>query len=342
MLALFFRASLNAENVSFSLVLDDENNGWSADFEFELEGLDRDLRAEPGIFGDMAAIEKNLMTGGTYEVGLAFRKSRMELGLSGNEGGIKIGIGSGGGNFESRTAEFGSVQGTSIIEGVFANFSAESGAPPSSPEISLKVDEFAGELRIPMLAREEPQDFRQNFDIAGLSFAETFWEMFDPGRQLPRAPAALSLALSGKASLLESLSAPEWQDPERLAQNLESGAFPVELRSLDIDNLLVSGAGAKLTGTGAFAFDGENIETVEGMPAADGQIDLKASGVQELIDNLVAAGLLSNEQEMTAGALVLMFARRDEESDTLRSTIEVRPGGSVLVNGLPLPGIIEQ
>ena len=333
---------LNAESVTFSLGLDDADAGWSADFEFELEGLDRDMRAEPGIFGDIAAIEKNLMTGGTYEVGFAFRKSRMELELFGNEGAIDIEIGSGAGNIETRTADFGSLHGVSLVEGTYANFSVESGAQAKHPEIALKIEHLASELRIPSLAREAPQDFKLNFDIADLSFAETFWEMFDPGRQLPRAPATLSLALSGKAVLLEGLFDSEWQDPERLARNLESGELPVELRSLDIENLLVSGAGAELTGTGAFAFGGDDIETVEGETAVEGKIDLKTSGALDLIDNLLTAGLLSNEQRITASALVLSLTRRDEKSDALISMIEVKPGGSVLVNGLPLPWENEQ
>ena len=131
---------VDAENISFSLDSDDANAGRSADFEFELEGLDRDMRAEPGIFGDFAAVEKNLMTGGTYEVGVAYRsKSRMELEVFGNEGAVDIDIGSGAGNFETRTAEFGSIHGSSLVVGAFANFSGESGAQVKHPEISLMI-----------------------------------------------------------------------------------------------------------------------------------------------------------------------------------------------------------
>lgn len=337
---------LDAETVSFSLNEDDENDGGNDGgndgIEFELEGLDIDMRAELGIFGDFAAVENNLIAGGTHEVGFAFRKSRMELEIFGHEGAIDIDIGSGAGNIETRTADLGSLDGVSLLEEVHANVSVESGEQAGWKETSLSVEEVAGEMRIPMLALVEPQDFGLNIDISGLSFAETFWEQFDPGRQLPRDPAALSLALSGKAVLSEGLFESEWQDPERMSRNLESGELPVELRTLDIENLLVSGAGAELTGAGAFAFGGDDIETVEGETAVEGKIDLKTSGALDLIDNLLTAGLMSNEQRITASALVLSLTRRDGKSDALISTIEVKPGGSVLVNGLPLPWENEQ
>ena len=328
---------LDAETVSFSLKEDDADDGGNDDIEFELEGLDIDIRAEPGIFGDFTAVENNLIAGGAHEVGFAFRKSRMELEIFGNEGAIDIDINSGAGNIETGTADLGSLDWVSLLEEVHANVSVESGEQAGRKEISLSVEELAGEMRIPMLALVEPQDFGLNIDISGLSFAETFWEQFDPVRQLPRDPAALSLALSGKAILSEGLFESEWQDPERMARNLESGEFPVEFLSLDIENFLVSGAGAEVTGTGTFAIEGDDIEVVDGGPGVDGQIDLKMSGAHELIDKLAAAGLLSNEQEVTVEALLLMLVRRDEESDALLSTIEVKPDGSALVNGLPFP-----
>ena len=74
----------------------------------------------------------------------------------------------------------------------------------------------------------------------------------------------------------------------------------------------------------------------------EGKIDLKTSGALDLIDDLLTVGLLSNEQRITASAMVLSLTRRDEKSDALISTIEVKPGGSVLVNGLPLPWENEQ
>ncbi|WP_099827799.1 DUF2125 domain-containing protein [Oceaniglobus indicus] len=190
-------------------------------------------------------------------------------------------------------------------------------------DLGASMDVLNVALRGPVVPTETPEDFAFNLNLGGLSVSDAVWDMIDSGQRLPRDPATLLVDLSGKARLLVDFWTSDDIDPE---------AEPGELHALDLNELKLSVAGADLTGDGSFTFDNADKTTFEGMPAADGELNLKLVGGNTLLDTLVTMGILPQEQAMGARMMLGLFATPGE-GDTLTSKIEVRPDGSVSANG---------
>jgi Uncharacterized protein conserved in bacteria (DUF2125) len=68
------------------------------------------------------------------------------------------------------------------------------------------------------------------------------------------------------------------------------------------------------------------------MPRPEGVIDISINGANALMDNLVAMGLIPEDQVMMARMMIGMFATPVGE-DMLTSKIEFTPEGGILANG---------
>jgi hypothetical protein len=159
--------------------------------------------------------------------------------------------------------------------------------------------------------------------LGNLVLGEGAWAMFDPTGALPRDPADLSLLLTGTAKLdLPAITIAE-----------SGGAVPPvpEPLTLDIRELAVKAAGAALSGTGAFTFDNSAL-AMGGPPMPVGTANLRLEGGNKLIDALIAAGLLAEQDAMGARMMMAMFGK-PEGDDILTSQIEAKEGGSIFVNG---------
>lgn len=182
-------------------------------------------------------------------------------------------------------------------------------------------------LRMPVLDNAGGDDFALRLGLADLSLADGVWDMFDGARVFPRDPASLRLDLAGKARLdilgmVEDDMAGRAPDPARMPQIL----------TLDLRELALSLAGARLTGQGAFAF----ATGADGVPVPDGRATLGLTGANALLDGAVAAGLATADDVGGLRMLMGMFLRPGDAPDSLTSEVEARPDGSVLVNGMRL------
>lgn len=194
--------------------------------------------------------------------------------------------------------------------------------------VELAMARTAFNLLMPVGQSDVEQPFGLGFTLADFTMSDMIWSMFDPGGQLPRDPATLSIDLTGTAKLFFDLL-----DAEQLEGAGSGEEMPGELNSLKLNDLKVSVAGADLSGTGAFTFDNSDLETYDGLPAPDGSVNLSLVGANGLIDRLIAMGLLPEEQAMGARMMMGLFAVPGEGEDTLTSTIEVKPNGQILANG---------
>ena len=192
--------------------------------------------------------------------------------------------------------------------------------------LSFAMAEYGFDFLMPMSKSEEPQDFGLAVNLSEFTMADALWNMFDPSTVLPREPATVSFDMDGKANWFFDL-----MDPEQAAA-LESAETPGEIHTLDLNNLLVELAGAKLTGDGAFEFDNTDTVTFDGMPRPEGAVNLKLEGGNGLIDKLSSLGFLPEEQAMGARMMLGLFTTPTGE-DELTSKIEVNPEGHVLANG---------
>ncbi len=192
--------------------------------------------------------------------------------------------------------------------------------------IEVSLAEYGVNFRMPTGVSEEPSDFAVGFDLIDLNISDAIWDLFDAGNVLPRDPATIQLAISGKAKALFDMFDPEQQDA------MNSADMPYELESVTIDTLNIDAAGAMVTGDGAFTFDNSDMESFAPLPRPEGQASVQITGFNALLDNLVAMGLVPEQDVMGARMMVGMFARSTGE-DQMETSVEILPNGQVNVNG---------
>ncbi len=192
--------------------------------------------------------------------------------------------------------------------------------------VELALAQYGVGFAMPVGKTEEPADFGLSVDFIDLTINDMIWNMFDPGTVLPRDPATVQLDVSGKAKPLYDMFDPAQADA------MASSDMPIELDSLTLNNLRVALAGALVTGSGAFTFDNSDLATFDGMPRPEGDATVEVTGLNKLMDNLVAMGLVPEDQIMGGRMMLGMFARTTGD-DQLETTLEVNGEGHVLVNG---------
>jgi len=191
--------------------------------------------------------------------------------------------------------------------------------------LSLAMETAGVNLTMPIQKTDESSAFAFGFTLGNFTMSDGLWSIFDPAAKLPRDPATLVLDLTGKARLLF-----DFLDPSAAVVSGDPDITPAEIESLNINSLQLKLVGAELTGTGAFAF--ENAPG-GGMPKPEGALNLKLVGGNGLLDNLVAGGLLPEQQAMSARMMMGLFSVPSSEPDTLTSKIEVNREGHVIANG---------
>lgn len=190
------------------------------------------------------------------------------------------------------------------------------------------LGEVAFNLLIPVAKADTPSDFALGLTLGDFVTSDDVWSMFDPGKALPRDPATISFDVIGKAQMLF-----DFFDPKQMAAVENGDAMPAELTALTLRNLLVSVAGAQLSGTGDFTFDNTDLESFGGIPKPTGGVDVKLVGGNGLMDKLVEMGLLPQEQAMGARMMMGLFTRPGEGDDTITTKVEINEEGHILANG---------
>lgn len=192
--------------------------------------------------------------------------------------------------------------------------------------VSMGMAEASFNLLTPLAKSDEEQDFSFMIKLGDFTVSDMIWGIIDGTGQLPHDPATIALDLSGKAKLFFNMMDPESAEMMDLD-------VPGEINSLSLNSIVVSAAGAALTGDGAFTFDNTDLTTFDGMPAPTGAVDLKLVGGNGLLDKLVAMGLLPEDQAMGARMMVGMFAVPAGD-DVLTSKIEITGDGGISANGM--------
>lgn len=189
--------------------------------------------------------------------------------------------------------------------------------------ISYATDRTSFDLLIPVTKGNAAQPFKFAYALEGLTFADAIWNLFDPNSQLPRDPASLTVDLSGEAIVTEDLFDPSTAQ----AEGSTAPDAPFIPQTLAVNKVSLDAAGAKADITGSLDFGANPNEPV-------GKLNGTFEGVNGLMDNLVAMGLVPQEQMMGMRMMLAMFAKPAEgNADQLTSEIEFREGGSIFANG---------
>lgn len=193
--------------------------------------------------------------------------------------------------------------------------------------VKAAMEQSGFSMIVPTKVGAGPQDAKLGLTLGGFTMDDLLWSLVDGGNVLPRDPATIALDLSAKVTPFLNLF--DTKDMERL----ENEETPGELNEVTLTNLLVEAAGAKVMGKGAFVFDNTDLESFDGLPRPQGQVELKAEGLNGLLDNLVSMGLLQASDVGGVRMMMAMFTQAGDTPDSLTSTLEVNDKGHVLANG---------
>ncbi len=202
-----------------------------------------------------------------------------------------------------------------------------SGAEIPFPEVVVGFAETAFNVLIPASRSDTPQDFAYLTKVVDLTISEDVWGLFDPAAVLSREPATFILDARGTGRWFQDI-----MDP---AAQMDGAEPPGQIDTLDLTQVLIKAAGAEVAATGALTVDNSGATTLQGMPAPTGTINVDIKGVSKLIDNLIAMGMLPDDQAMGARMMLGMFTRPGAAPDQVTSVIEFRDGG-VFANGQQL------
>lgn len=186
------------------------------------------------------------------------------------------------------------------------------------PDASLSYGQAAFHLLTPVAKSDTPADFALSVNIVDLAPSESIWALIDPTKALKHDPATLVIDATGKATLTRDLMAD--------AVALEGGdtAPPGQVNALEVKSINLKAAGAEVTSQGAFTFDNSDMTTFDGVPLPTGKIDIKATGVNALIDTLVKMGVVPKDQAMQGRMMLAMFANTSTTADEMTSTLEFK------------------
>ena len=190
--------------------------------------------------------------------------------------------------------------------------------------VDLSYADLGFDFRIEVTGPEDPLGFDLGARLSRLAASEAIWTAADPEGIFPRDPMSFSLAMSGLMA--------EFPD---LAGAVMGQTPPVEVLAFALDELLLSGLGVELTGSGDLTFDPADRVTFDGLPAPEGILTFSATGLNALIDRFVASGLVPMT-DLTGLRLGLAFiAKPGEGTDVLSTRIEFRDK-ALYLNGIKI------
>ncbi len=200
-----------------------------------------------------------------------------------------------------------------------------------APVMELMMEELHFETRLPVVESDEPQGFGTLLRIEGATVGDDLWAMVDPDGALPRDPATVLVDVDGRANWESSPLDTAAAGPRSFLT--QSPAQMGALHELNLNALSLRFLGTHLSGDGAFTFDNDDLETFQGMPRPEGSLTLVLEGAEALIDQLIATGVIRQEDAMGAMMMMSMFAQPGETEDSLTTTLEIDADGGVIANG---------
>lgn len=315
--------TLTAGSMGYDFAFDDPESGDKGAFKGELQNLS--FAGTSAIPGNMNTADFAAMMAEGFAMDGTFAYTQGS------------GSGSGSGDGEEFTFETASQGGS--LEVKMAGDGIKYSALQTQPNISftasdlpfpvsLSMAETGFNLEMPLSKSEQEQDFALGLTLRDFAVPDMLWGMVDPTGILPRDPASLVIDLAGKGKVLADIFNPEEAEAVEMGEMM-----PGELNALTIRELLVSAAGARLTGTGDFTFDNSDLESFDGMPAPAGVAKLTLTGANGLIDSLIKMGMLTEQDAMGARMMMGMFGVPGDGEDSLNSQIEFTKEGQILANG---------
>lgn len=192
------------------------------------------------------------------------------------------------------------------------------------PPFDLSLDQFRINLSTPTVNHGSFEPANVELAMRNVEVSESIYSMFDPAQNITRSPVNVVVNLG--ANVQPNI---DWSNPE--ASMSGNPADIGTIQDVTINEVLVTGGGAKITAEG-----GATIDNSMGFPFPTGKVTVTAEGVQALVNGLVAMGLVPQDQAGMMMGMVMAFARPGAKADEFISDIEFSPQG-ITANGTPLP-----
>jgi hypothetical protein len=204
---------------------------------------------------------------------------------------------------------------------------ALSGSEVPFPTVNVAWVESAFKIAMPLAQSDFPSDIALLFKLVDLSVNDDVWDIFDPAALLPSDPATLVVDFSGRGNWLINIFDQE-------AQAAFSSEMVGMVHAATLNELMLSIAGSELTGEGEFTFDYSDMTTFEGIPRPTGAVNLQWAGANGLMNNLIAMGIMPEEDAMGMRMWLGLFTKMVEGTeDTITSDIVIDEDGSIFANG---------
>lgn len=271
----------------------------------------------------MANMAAALNAGFTMDSSMSFGAMSVDADITEASGPTKIVMTATGGGFNVAMDKVRLDYGTSLNGGKLVM----SGAEIPFPQVEVAFAESGFNVLMPVTKSDTPQDFRFLTKLVDFTVSEDVWGLFDPAGSLSREPASVIVDVKGMGLWTQDI-----MDPEAQMDGMEP---PGELHTLDLTQVLAKAAGAEVSAAGGLTFDNTDLATFGGMPRPDGKITVNIKGVNQLVDNLIALGILTEDDAMGFRMGLGMFARPGAGPDELVSEVEFKDGG-MFANGMQL------
>jgi|GEM_PF-6394218 len=199
-------------------------------------------------------------------------------------------------------------------------FSASGEIPMIPGTVEGSVGSIALRLAVPVSSGPAAQPYVASARVADLVLSDSVWDLFDPGRALPRTPARLTIDVSGLTRVAPNAFAEDGSAPE----------MPFIPESLDVTAAEIAFGGAEAKASGALTF-----RTDGPVPVPVGRIEGTIKGAYALIQTL--AGMGAPPEAIMGARGVLSVIGKPVGPDSLTSSVEFRDDGSIWANGARVP-----
>lgn len=195
------------------------------------------------------------------------------------------------------------------------------------PEIAFSVSGTDIDLEIPVSQGEAPQDASLKLSLEAIDLEEGLWNVLEPGGALARAPLSVQIDLDAKMLVGPTARLPQ------LPEQLESPSFRFTEVKLNLVELSYNTA--TVTGMGTVELLAPPPDSPFLQPTPVGQLDFTLQGIPELLEAVARSGLVPPQQMMGAQMFLGMFTLPQEDG-SLKSRIEAKSTGELIVNGVRL------
>ena len=305
----------SVKSIAVNVTGQDPNGGAGGTMTLSLADLAVSMNGNvlsPDVMANMAVA---LNSGFTTDIGLGFGAMSMALDVTGPTGQAKFNMDSTGGGIDLALSKEKLAYGVSLAGSQIV----VSGPEIPFPQVEVGLGEFGFKVEMPLLKSDEPQAFAFMTKLVDLTSSEDIWGLFDPAGTLSREPATFVVDFKGTGLLKQDIT-----DPSLYVGSVD---LPAELDTLDLTLLQAKAAGADVTANGGLTFDNSDTVTYGGAPKPMGKITVNIKGVQALIDNLIAMGILTDDDAMGFRMVLATYARPGAGADALVTELEFKDGG---------------